>query len=658
MAKASGIKAGQAYVALGTDNTAFTKGLDAAQKRLKAFGAAVTALGAAVTAVGGAGLGGMAKAAKAFSVAGDKIDKASIRTGLSAEAISELAFAAEQSGASLEDLETGFRSFQRTLGDAAKGAPAAAAAITGIGLSIEGLLAMEPDAQFDAIADAIGSIRDPALRTEAAMGLLGRGGASLIPMLEGGATAIANLRREAKALGLTFSREDAKAAAALSDALNGLNRQFKALWQWIGSAIAPAMTEAIRLIQPVLGAVVEWVRANKPLIATIGLWSGVIAAAGVAITSVGVGIALFGAVLGGIGTVLAVAGTAIAGIVAAVTKIPVLLLAVGAGAMAAFTDMRKHAGTALAWIQTKLGALRDFAAATWKGMADALANGDINLAAKVLWAGLEVAWAEGAAALMGVWARFSTDFLTTIGEIRTGTLAIWSEMTSAMDKAVWEMVHSSLDGLTKLKAELKSAHTNVTGWVADQMLMTMADLDPNFDLEAARKIRSGNDAAQLERIGETRDKELKERGEDFANLAIEQGSRLEGELSEIGDKAVAAQKALTDANAKITENAKAELDAAKARLDVLIEEARLRRQMTEEGRRQLEQAQGIQRAAGRLIGAQSSFGSFSAGAVQAYRPDDVRSGVERTAEATEALESIAGRISHAVDRMANGLSFA
>ncbi|GAF78654.1 unnamed protein product, partial [marine sediment metagenome] len=45
MAKSGGIRAGKAYVEVGTDNTKLERGLRAAQRQLRAFGSSVRALG-------------------------------------------------------------------------------------------------------------------------------------------------------------------------------------------------------------------------------------------------------------------------------------------------------------------------------------------------------------------------------------------------------------------------------------------------------------------------------------------------------------------------------------------------------------------------------------------------------------------------------------
>ena len=60
--------------------------------------------------MGGAAIIGFGiKAVNSFADAGDAIQKMALRTGFSTEALSELKFAAEQSGASLEDNREGIK---------------------------------------------------------------------------------------------------------------------------------------------------------------------------------------------------------------------------------------------------------------------------------------------------------------------------------------------------------------------------------------------------------------------------------------------------------------------------------------------------------------------------------------------------------------------
>jgi hypothetical protein len=100
----SKVKAGSAYVELTTKNSKLMKGLADAKKRLRDFGSATRMAGLKMFGTGAAIGAPILAAAKMFASAGDQVQKMSLRTGVSTEALSTLGFAAEQSGADLGTL--------------------------------------------------------------------------------------------------------------------------------------------------------------------------------------------------------------------------------------------------------------------------------------------------------------------------------------------------------------------------------------------------------------------------------------------------------------------------------------------------------------------------------------------------------------------------
>ncbi len=98
MAAASGIRAGAAYVELFVRDGRLVKGLNAASARLEAFGASITALGARLAGLGVTLALPFLGAAKLFADMGSDMLDMSQRTGVAVEALSELRYAAEQSG--------------------------------------------------------------------------------------------------------------------------------------------------------------------------------------------------------------------------------------------------------------------------------------------------------------------------------------------------------------------------------------------------------------------------------------------------------------------------------------------------------------------------------------------------------------------------------
>jgi len=135
MAKSNAIRAGRAFVELFADDTKLVRGLRAAEKKLKAFGTAISRMGRQMVGLGAAVLTPLVAVSKAFAAMGDAMGKMSKRTGFSTEALSELSFAAQQSGTTIETLEGGVRKMQRTISDAGQGSKSAADALGMLGLS-------------------------------------------------------------------------------------------------------------------------------------------------------------------------------------------------------------------------------------------------------------------------------------------------------------------------------------------------------------------------------------------------------------------------------------------------------------------------------------------------------------------------------------------
>ena len=105
MASSQGIRAGQAFVELFADDSKLVRGLKAAEKRLKAFGAGVQSIGTKLFGLGAATVAPLLGAANVFNEFGSQLDDMSQRTGISAESASALGYAAKLSGTDLETLE-------------------------------------------------------------------------------------------------------------------------------------------------------------------------------------------------------------------------------------------------------------------------------------------------------------------------------------------------------------------------------------------------------------------------------------------------------------------------------------------------------------------------------------------------------------------------
>ena len=152
----------------------------AAEDAGKKMAIAVTAATAATVAL-------IAKTA----TAADQIRDLSIVTGISTEALSAYKFAAEQSGVSFDALTNGVNKMQRAIVEAQSGTSETSRAFERLGISIETLLKLSPDKQFELVAESIGKLESETLKSATAQQIFGRAGAQLLPILKSGEQGIA-----------------------------------------------------------------------------------------------------------------------------------------------------------------------------------------------------------------------------------------------------------------------------------------------------------------------------------------------------------------------------------------------------------------------------------------------------------------------------------
>jgi hypothetical protein len=663
--KSSGIRAGRAFVELGVSDK-LSAGLRRAQQRLQAFGAGVRAIGTRLTAIGAGIIAPLLGSAKVFADTGSALFDMSQRTGIAVEALSELGFAAEQSGTDLATLEAGIRKMQRSITDAAQGATAAQEALALLGLTVADLQGLSPEQQFKVIADRIAAITDPTVRAAAAMELFGRSGTSLIPLLSGGARGIEALQEQARRLGLTMSTEDAKAAEAFGDAIDALSKTVKRLFVLIGSALAPMLQELAEAATRIVVRTGEWVRQNKQVIVTVFKVAAAVVAAGVAliglgflISGIGAAFGAVAAVVAGVGAALGVIGSAIAALLSPIG----LVIAAVAGLGVALLVWTGAGGEALAWLGEKFGRLRDFASKVVGGISHALAAGDIPLAAEILWLSLKLIWQKGVAALEQVWLAARNFFVTTAQKMWFGALAAaqmgfhalevgWIETTAFLSKT-W----------TRFATGFQKVWESATSFVAKRMLEIQGLFDSSLDVEAAKRLVDQQLESRLAELDQGAQRDVAARETRRQRERQSAAELNEATLAEIGRQFEEARQALRSGSDERVAETQAALDEARRKLDEAIAEARRRRdeaEADESGPRRTvtdvldELDDRLSSLGDRLTEGISVRGTFSAAAVAGLASSG--NAAERTARATEQTAKNTKRLVDAAQ--SGGLTFA
>ncbi len=452
---ASGIRAGRAYVELGA-NDKLSAALDNARKKIQEFGDAASAVGGgiqtaglAIMAAGTAIVGSLAAAGLAFAKVGSELNDLSQRTGVSVEALSELQFVFGQAGVEAADLETAIKKMQKAVVEAANGSKGANELIARLGLSVADLAAMTPEEMLSAFADGLATVSNPSERAALAMELFGKSGTKLLPVLAQGAEGLARMREFARDLGLTVSTDAAQAADELDDAIGELTATVRILVFQVGAALAPIFLDVVNVLRGVASATIEWVRNNRDAV----------------ITALAVGAALvgIGAVLAGIGGGLIVLGAVISGTATLLGFLSAAWAVVSATATAAWTAMTGPVGlavagvlaigTALLYVTGILGQVADYfvqvftalandLSATWGGVRDALAAGDLALAGEIALQGLKVVWIRILNEIKGFWNTWVYDLAGAFTVIEITAREIFAAIVDSVVGGVLSIVQA------------------------------------------------------------------------------------------------------------------------------------------------------------------------------------------------------------------------
>lgn len=241
-------------------------------KALRNAGIAMVAMGAAIGFA-------LIKMTNNYAKAGDEVAKMAKRTGWGTVALSEMRHATELSGASLNDIEKASKKMSKTISDARDGLETYVRAFTKLGINVDELAAKKPEEQFWTIASALADLEDHTLKVALAQDMFGRAGTKLIPMLDSGSTAIADMRQEAHDLNLVFSEESARAAEDFEDAKTRMTGALTGLANTIASAVMPEFEKLVKVITEKLNVAMSWL-SEHPEVASAFLKLALILGAG------------------------------------------------------------------------------------------------------------------------------------------------------------------------------------------------------------------------------------------------------------------------------------------------------------------------------------------------------------------------------------------
>lgn len=297
---------GALRVVLGLDTASFETSAKAAQSRAKALGASIKS-GLMIAAAAAVAAGGtVAMAVKGVIDEADDMSKAASKIGVPIEELSRLKYAADLSGVSFEGLQTAVGKLSKQMNEAKNGSKGAIDAFAQIGVSAtnaDGSLKSSSQVLAE-ISEKFAAMPDGAEKTALAMELMGRSGAGMIPLLNGGADALSKLMGEASTFGKVFTADMGANAEVFNDNISRLQGVVGNIAAELTSALLPALAQFSDYAVGIAASFRNLDPSVKTFVATAAALTAGLAAAAIPLAAIAISIAAIGApitlVVGGI----------------------------------------------------------------------------------------------------------------------------------------------------------------------------------------------------------------------------------------------------------------------------------------------------------------------------------------------------------------------
>jgi hypothetical protein len=389
-----------------------------------------------LTLVAGGLLGAVAKLS---SDSADAAKKAATSMGVTVEKASQLGASAELAGTNLDAVTNAVTHLRDGLKHGGE-------AFESYGLSVEQLKSQSPDERLRSVASLLKSIRDPALKAQAAIDLLGS--ADLVPL----ADKFDELQEKSKSLGAVLSDAQATALTDLKSSFAELWVASKSVGSTFASEIAPAVSGLARMIS-------DFTSKNQALLTSLFGMARKAVVAAVAIRGIASVAKTMATVWPLITPVLAAVLSPLGLLTAAAIALVVAFDPLRTVAMEVFAAMEESASAALGPIMEILNALSEDFSQVWSGVIDAIAAGDLELAGQIAMNGLLVVFDQG-------WAL-----------VRSGFFAFRNYFLDAFDWMISE-VRIAADSFFP---GFETAWVNTIGFIADAWTVLVNGLVGGFD---------------------------------------------------------------------------------------------------------------------------------------------------------------------------------
>jgi hypothetical protein len=202
----------------------------------------------------------------------------SSKIGLSKTAFQEWDYVLGQNGMDIGKLETGMKTLTMAMDSAQSGTASSIENFKALGLTWEdgnGKLKSQEEMMNETII-ALANMENGTEKARLATELFGKAGVDMMPMLNGGAEGIEELKNRAHELGVVMSDESVTAGVVLGDTMDDVKKSFGAVATQIGVSVMPMVQlllnwilENMPVIQETVGNVVGFIQAAISVLVTV-----------------------------------------------------------------------------------------------------------------------------------------------------------------------------------------------------------------------------------------------------------------------------------------------------------------------------------------------------------------------------------------------------
>lgn len=286
---ANTVTLGRAYVMIGAKiSNEFTAALASVNSALAGVGQSMQRVGAPLIAAGAAITGTLQGIALAAIKGQEAFADMSIKTGASAEFLSEFGYAASLADVEIGSVSDALVKMSLAQQKLREGTTATVDAFAALGITAKDLDGISVDERFTLIAEALSKVADQGKKVTIAREIFGRGGVDILPAISGGAAGISAGRAEAVRIGASVTAAAAAKADEAGDMFARLSAAIQGLMNTIGNVLVDGIIQATTVLTNLIARVREYIGQHPELVQQAQAFGIALLEVGAAITGVGV----------------------------------------------------------------------------------------------------------------------------------------------------------------------------------------------------------------------------------------------------------------------------------------------------------------------------------------------------------------------------------